>query len=750
MSARGFQRRQVALMLLICAPIAQAVDFDVAGVGINLINRVSLGAQWRIEDRDPALIGKLNLNPGLCANDDCHSLADDPEPNQRLVDAPGAFFGDKQDDGNLNYDPGDIVAGVAKLTTDLKLSFGDFSLKARSIAFFDETNTDFDEFHPNHAGVVAPGVGGYQPKYTPRDNGVEGISGNSIELMDLVLAGEFFWGDRVIAASIGQQSLRWGEANLLALNAIGEINPIDTRRLRMPGNQINEVFKPVPLAVLSGDVLPDYGLTAEIFYQLAWEPIQADPGGTFFSDTDLMSREGAANHVLFNLGYFPEDPLVDDGNGRLRGQHRLQNPLTGLLTDTSFTLVTDQSQKARDDGQFGLRVNWFADAINNGTEFGFYAMHYHSRFPYVSFNAADRTPLRDGYTGSALDIVLQCQLAGNDCLPLDTATVMLEYPEDIDMFGLSFNTNVGSWSVAGEYSFRPNLPVQVHAADVSWAAMQPALPENDILIGTQTVGDLIGLGDLIGTLGAPIDALVGSLTSALTNGALDLPTIVPSARSALPDYVETIYRGNTDIDATIAANGANYYVQGYERLKVGQLTLSGIRILGNSNPIASLLFTEQVIFLVEAGLTHIVDMPGLDQIQFDVPSPQRTHASPGADGSGQVNEQPDARSFNPTQQTDAFVTEFSWGYRLLTFLEYNDVLLGLNFKPFVSWFHDVEGYAPGPMSNFLQGRKEWLVGTEIFYGEQWSAKLQYNGMDGTRHFSRRDRDNVSVELHFTF
>jgi hypothetical protein len=728
---------------------ASALDFDLGEFGFSLINRASLGGQWRIEDRDPALIGKLNLDPTLCAGDDCHSFAFDPEPNQRLVDAPGAFSGDKFDDGNLNYDRGDLVAGVAKLTTDFQANWRNFYLKARTIAFFDQINTDFQDFHPNNDSVVSPGVGGYQPEFTQREDAVEDLIGNNVDLLDLVLSAEFFIGDRALGVAVGQQKLRWGEANLIALNSINEINPPDARRLRMPGAQINEVFIPVPMAVLTGDLFPDQGITAELFYQWSWEPVQADIGGTFFGDTDFLYREGAANHVLFNLGYFPEDPLVEQ-DGRLRGRHRLQTPVGALLTDTSFTLQLDQSVRARDEGQFGVRVNWFADFINNGTEFGFYAMQYHSRFPYLSAFAADRTPLRTPITGSAVDVLLTCRLAQNDCLPLDSVRTVLEYPEDIHLFGLSFNTNVGSWSLAGEYSFRPNLPVQIHGSDVLWSAMQPAFPENDIPIGASTIDDLLGTGELFGTLGFPVEQILNVLLDPVFQQTLELPVIIPGARSALPDFVETIYRGNTDIDAKIAADGENYYIPGFERLKVGQFAMTGIRILGSSNPLASLVRTEQIITLIEVGFTHIVDMPPLDQIQFDVPTPNRTHASGGADGTGQVDGLPDPRSYNPTQQTEAFVTDFSWGYRILSMLEYNDVIWGLNFKPFLSWFHDVQGYAPGPMANFLEDRKEWMVGTEIFYGEQWSAKLQYNGLDGNRHFARRDRDTVLAEIHYTF
>ena len=230
---------------------------------------------------------------------------------------------------------------------------------------------------------------------------------------------------------------------------------------------------------------------------------------------------------------------------------------------------------------------------------------------------------------------------------------------------------------------------------------------------------------------------------------LGFPITVPGARNAAPDYLETIYRGTT-VDENIATRGENYYIPGFVRQKVGQFSMTGIRILGNSHPLSALVGTEQIINLVEVGFTHIVDMVPADQVQFDGGSPNRTHYSPGADGTGQPDGEPDPRSLNPTQQREAFVDSFAWGYRLISFLEYNDVFWNLNFKPFVSFSHDVEGYAPYPMQNFIEDRMEWMLGSEVFYGQRWSAKLQYQGMTGNRHNSRRDRDNVLVELSYTF
>ncbi len=738
----GYTRLLAGGVLLLGTNAATALDFDFYDIGVTWNNRLTLAAGWRVEERDPDLIGKLNLNPFLCQGDDCLSLSGDPEPNQRLVDAPGGFFADKQDDGNMNYDRGDLYSALAKVTSDLSLSWNDYTLKTRVIAFFDGVNQDLDETHFNNCQVFGncgdngPGVGGYQFPQTRRDDGVNDVVGASIRVQDLALSGTYFLGERLLTVGIGQQKVRWGEANLIALNSLNEINPPDVRGLRQPGGQISEIFQPVPMVLLSGDLFPDLGITGEAFYQLQWKPVVADAGGSLFGELDALYREGTNAYAAINLGQFPEDPIIEQ-DGRLRGRHRLQNEAAFLLTDTSFSAeVLDGPGEPRDDGQFGLKISWFADMINNGTELGFYAMNYHSRLPYLSFFATDRSPLRDG-TGTGLEVLTSCTAAGNDCLPVDTARVLVDYPEDIRLFGVSFNTNIGSWSVAGEYSFRPNVPVQVSMPDVFFAALQPAFPEEPIVIGAEA----IGAGVLDDILGPGAEALVGE----------GLPITVPGARTGAPDFLETLYRGNGDVDRNIAERGENYYIPGFVRLKVGQFVMSGIRILGSSHPVSSLIGAEQIIMLLEGGFTHVVDMPSRELVQFDGGSPNRTHASPGADGTGlEEGEEQNTGTFNPTQQTEAFVDDFSWGYRFLAQMEYNDVFWGLNLKPFFIAAHDVQGYAPAPQQNFLEGRIEGLIGTEWFLGQQWSGRIFYNLHEGNRHNVRRDKDNLVVELSYTF
>ncbi len=42
---------------------------------------------------------------------------------------------------------------------------------------------------------------------------------------------------------------------------------------------------------------------------------------------------------------------------------------------------------------------------------------------------------------------------------------MLQFPEDIQLYGLSMNTNIGGWSVGGEISYRPNMPIDINTTE---------------------------------------------------------------------------------------------------------------------------------------------------------------------------------------------------------------------------------------------------------------------------------------------
>ena len=709
---------------MVCAP-ATALDWEWGGANISWNSRLSVGAAIRMQDVDYDLVGKLNV-PGqetLCQPDDCISLNGDPGPNQRLVDARGAFSGVNGDNGNLNYDRYDVVAATTKLFTDMTATYGDWLLRVRALGYYDPLNAGRDERHTYTL---------YQPRRSPRSDEIEGTFALGGYLLDAYVQYAFDIGDsRQGTFSVGNQIVRWGESTLVQLNSLAEINPPNANVLRMPGAEINEVFQAVPLALLSVDLLD--GVSADLLYQFGWRRTEADATGSFFSDQDFV---GGGRYAQISLGQFGEDPDQ---------QFHAAKPL-GYLSSTTTT-VYPQETKPQHGGQYGLRLNYYADWLNGGTELGFYFLNYHSRLPYSNVIATDDSCARDaanlaeayfscnGFNGDPALPAINPLAPRGEPLPIDTLRVQLVYPEDIHMVGVSFNTNIGDWSLAGEYSFRDNLPLLVHIPDQIFAGLQPALPANQIE-GDLSGGGLAALLDGLAGLGVDVNEL-GGLVGYPRLGDL-LTATFPAAEVAVPSYLVS-YRGYGRVTA-------QQVIPGYERLKVGQLDFTAIKAI-RDNPFGA----DQILLLIEAGMTQVYDMPSRDQLQFEGGYLNNTSYAPGADGTGQPDGQPDPRTFVPTQQRKGFADDFSWGLRMLVRSEYNNLLFDWTVKPTLAVLWDVDGVAPFPMQNFVEGRVEIVAGADINFTQALSGRALYQWFTGAGdHNTRRDRDNLSVSLAYAF
>ncbi len=718
----------VASALLVTAGRASALEFEYGDLYGNVKTRASFGASWRLEDRNAQLIDKNNLDPNLCGfgvNDACISFNENPQPNQKLVDAPGGFFAANKDDGNLNYDQGDIVAAVSKLTSELTMTWGDFTFKAGGTVFYDPLNYAFDETHPDT---------NFQPRHTERADDVAKNVGLDFTFGNLLVSGLFDVFDHDFALAVGYQNIRWGESTLVAVNSLSEINAPDARYLYQPGTQIAAVFRTTPAAVLSTALTENP--TIDLVYMLAWDGVEVPKGGSFFAPFDVIGRKTA----LLSLGGFHEDP---------RGLQRLPG-LGALISDTSLTVPVSQREgEPSDSGQFGAKFTWFIQDI--GTEFSLYALNYHSRLPFLSMYAADASCIQDTTT-DVVQALVDCEgmkLApdGLEPAPIDSSRIFLDYPEDIQLYGMSFNTTIGKWSLAGEVAYRPNLPVQVQITDVVFTALQPALPANDIRLGVGTVGQL-SVESLV-ALGLNLDSAIAALTAPETIELLGLIVAnpqndfaLPSRNHAVPSYLMQ-YRGWDKVEP-------NQLIRGYERLDVVQVDFTGIRIFGSSdNPFGA----DQIQLITELGMTIVPDMPDLDVLQFEGGDYNNTHYSPGADGSGGLpaDGSPATMRLNPTQQRSGFADDFAAGYRFIVRFEYNQLLFDWTFKPQIVWSHDVEGIAISPAQNFIEGTMLWQVGTDIEINARINLQLFYQGWaDGGTVNGYRDKDFAGFAASYTF
>jgi len=691
-----------ALCLLALAKPAHAVDFSLSALNLTgkLQGQVSAGMTVRTEERSSDLVGKTNLPgqeqfcedsnvpPGGAPGINCTTVAG----NAAYLALPG-FAGINNDNGNLNYDKGDVVNTLFRFAPRLQLTHPRFGVDVSALAFYDPINYDFTEYHPNNF----EDNNGFQPRNTKRAKSARKDLSLGVNLLDAFVSTDIpLPGERQLTLKLGNQLLSLGTTTTLVLNGLNTVNPPDVNIRFLPGSDLRDVFQRVPLAVASSSLSDSLALTG--FYQLQWKSVTLPPIGSYYSVNDFI---GAGRGYVGLLNGKPrEDP------DSLAGAAERTPGNAEILSNASRTLAVGPTRKARDDGQFGFNLSYLAEWLNN-TSLDLTYLNIHSRLPTVAFVASE-----EGCTNQStnqVDATIACRgfsavPGGVEPLPVDTVRVLLDYPEDIQNFGFSFSTNLGTVAWTGEIVYRPSQPLQVDPTDVGFAALQPTFPSDSINFGVITL---------------------------------------PGDRVAIPDYIETVYRGNSNVQP-------GSFIRGYERFKTLSYNTSLLFLFGASdNPFGA----DQVVLLTEAGAYQVLNLPSLDRLQLATPGTQ-FHRSAGIDGTGtptpqQTEVAPDIR-LNPSFQDGGFATAFSWGYRVISQLSYENVLPGLRLAPQLTFFHDVGGRSPLPSGEFFEDRKQATAGLNFLY-ESLNANIRYSWFfDGGLRNQLHDRDNIQLNISYDF
>jgi len=424
-------RRQAGLMrpcllasaigLALVTNPSQAIDLSTGDVSISLDTTISYGAGMRVSDRDNDLVGKSRFNPVIFA-----------APPAAQEAALGRFSANS-DDGNLNFDDGDLIFNAARITSELQVDYKNYGFFVRGNYFYDFTLNDKDFL----------------------SDGAKDRAGSRARLLDAYAYADFEIGERLLSMRVGRQVVSWGESTFIP-SGINVINPVDITALRTAGAELRDAFLPQNMIWGSIDLTPNVSLEGLVLME--WDQVEPEPSGTFFSTNDFATTGG--RYAMLNFGLVPQpvinpdlfDPVCGQGNFGASDRPDLSPELVAVGCSAAFPRGSDIRPDT--SGQYGLALRYFADWLND-TEFGLYYLRYHSRLPLLSGVA-----------------VLNSNVS--------TGAVRVEYPEDIDLLGLSFNTTIpGGWSLAGELSYRDNVPIQIDDVELLFAGLSPlnaALP----------------------------------------------------------------------------------------------------------------------------------------------------------------------------------------------------------------------------------------------------------------------------------
>jgi hypothetical protein len=694
-------RKIIAVAVAACIGTAasmqlQAVDFQNSEgtVSGSWDTTLTFGGAWRIEDPDCRLIANAD---GGCGR----------SPNI--------------DDGNLNY-RSDFFSKAVKAVTEVSVNAGNFGAFVRGSALYDFQTED---------------------KFTDRTDLSEtakDLVGTYFRLLDAFAYVRTNVGSMPTEFRLGRQVVSWGESTFIQ-GGLNTINHFDVSALRVPGSELKEAFLPQEMAVLNLQFSEMF--SGQFLYILDWNDTEPEPAGSYFSTNDFATPGG--DRVVLGFGAF-SDQGVDFS--------ALGGP---LITD--FQNVNRlETREASNDGQFGVNFKMYLPDFNNGTEFGIYYLNYHSRLPVISgmtgsqvglgnafgaLNAAGATAQALGagvplaaaiQTGAALGALRAAQAGGN-LTPAQalqyaqigggtalaggnvaaqagnlavheyakTAGYFNEFPEDIQMIGLSFNTQLQSTGIAlqGEVAYRKDVPLQYDDVELLFAALSSFE---------------IGLNQLRG---------------------------VPTPATCVADNPATPAADESSLARCnqLGAFGLNQEIRGWGLHDTWQAQFTATKTFAN------IFRASQMVVVFESAVSYISDLE--NKFTGGPAGRGLRYNTPGTSVSG--NPELASRHFGEVEPANRFADSTSWGYRLAGRLEYPNMIGAWNLVPRFSWTHDVDGTSPGPGGNFIEGRYGLTLGLAANLKAKWELDVSWTKFGGAGRFNDlNDRDFATATLKYSF
>lgn len=384
-----------AVGILTMATLADAAEFDYGEDKLLVNGAVNIGVAMRSEGHDSTLLYS---------------------PNASVIGTSGSAPGGRnQDDGNLNYDRGDIFNKILKGWLRMSYTRNRHGVELSGKGWY-----DYALINDNAPWGNSPN--GYKANEPLSDKGASPRSKFAgIVINDAnVFGGEDIAG-KSLSWRLGWQKIDWGN-QYYAFGGLRDLMPVDFSAELRPGVQRDEETRiSIPALFAHADLTK---VTAvEGFAQLAFTPNAPYECGTFYSQVDFVS-EGCN---IVTLGQQSDPTAVSRG----------------------YVVERSPTVEASNTGQFGAALKQKVETFQ--TELGLFATQFHSRASYYSAIKSERTggfPLIPGDPGGL------------------NPKYFIEYPENIHMFVLTTDTRLPLGHVFSEISYRPNQPFQYNSIDL--------------------------------------------------------------------------------------------------------------------------------------------------------------------------------------------------------------------------------------------------------------------------------------------
>jgi uncharacterized protein DUF1302 len=683
---------------------AQAISFQIGDWSGSWDTTVGYGQGWRVSAPD------------------CRQIA--------IADG-GCGYSPNIDDGDLNNPKKAAFTEAFTGTTELALNYKDKGgIFVRGSGLY-----DFEVMDAN-----APHV--------QLTHDAKGVVGSYTRLLDAFGYLRFDPGGMPSEIRLGRQVIDWGESTFIP-GGLNQVDYFDVTALQVPGAELKQALLPDESAVLNMQ-LSKY-LSTQLLYLFDWHEDIIEPDGAYFSTSDVAGAGG--NRVVLGFGAI-SDQGVDFG------------ALGGPLINDFQTIPRTPDQRPSESGQYGIKFKLYLPNFSQGTELGFYFLNYTSRLPVVSLQTGTQAGFGNAFgavnavgaaaqalaaglpfaaavaTGAAVGQQRAALLGGNlSALTAQqyatigantllaggnvnnqasnlaaneygrTEGVFEQFPQNIKMLGLSFNTQIQATGTAlqGEAAFRHNVPLQLDDVELIYASLTPFESGIAKLLGEPVTG--------------PGKCVPGSATP--ITGCNQLGSF-----------------------------GLGQTIQGYELKNTWHFDVTATQVFAN------VFKASQAVLVVEAGADYV---PGLEDklsggpqgfgLRYDGPGTNLS-GNPNLGGYPEfpaVNGQCVTAGFQCLEPSSAFADKFAWGYVIAGRLEYDNLIGDWNLLPHITWSQDVTGVSPGPGGAFVQGRYATTVGLTVSTRQKWELDVSYTNYGGDGQYNLlNDRSFVAASIKYSF
>lgn len=616
---------------------------------VTVDTTLSAGAAFRASDVNYENVGRFNAAAAQGVDTDTLPISAADDDFKRHLHNSSVY-----DNGDLRWAKNKTYSEIVKGTVDMQVEYQDYGAFVRGKFFYDNA-------------IVKDEGGNTTPAFYPTDangNPSEPAQkiGRGAEFLDAFVWGNWNVAEMPLNVRLGQQVVNWGEGVLFA-NGINTINPVDVGALLSPGAEVKEAL--IPVKMLYGSLGITEQLSLEAFYQFEWRKTVVPDCGTFFSTIDVVGEHCDAGYYAFSL-----EP----------GAH------LSILDADQFNVGFADNTEPDNGGEYGLSARYYIDAIQ--TEVGAYYINYHSRLPILS-----------GYAPSAEAMSTEQYYAFAISDRLTSSKISLEYPEDIQLFGLSFNTSLDIGLPGGESAF---------SGEISYRKDQPFQVEDSVLLS--------------GLIGAPSQICMAND----------------------PQHLGLCYN----------SYDPEQFISGGIREDFYQAELAFIHFFDQ------ILGADRWTVLFDVAYNY-ADIP--DKSELLMNSAYNADTRPAWTSlydpttAAALLTSPTTLAINNalyasgTGEDKLFPTKSSYGYKLRLSGEYSNVFAGVNLVPAISFSQDLKGVTPGPVANFLEDRKALGLSLEANYLNTYKVDVGYTDFFGAEPYNQlNDRDFYSISASVSF